>query len=267
MVVGFEFERVDGCVVTFVLCSAHGLVMANLLTWTTVGLDGGTVPASPLVWAFPAARTVTLALRRVVLRDVSCWLMKIAFVSALFRSWPRSSCGWSSGRMCLSWWWLPSWRLPCLGKSWLCLEDWGIVLSTTLVPCPSRSDLQWSGLWCCSEYMCHCRIGMSWQALWGYRVNHRMFLLAVAYASWSFYVRQWRLFVPPRGFWVAQWWQLGVHAYTWKLIRAWSCKNYLPITMVPYCSFQATFLTIHLYHAGVVKIICQLPLYVPSDFL
>ena len=64
----------------------------------------------------------------------------------------------------------------------------------------------------------------------------------------------------------SQWIQLGVHAYTWKLIRTWSCKNYLPITMVPDRSLQAAFFKIHLYHAGVVKIICQSPFYQIARF-
>ena len=55
--------------------------------------------------------------------------------------------------------------------------------------------------------------------------------------------------------------ELGVHAYTENLFVHKSCKNYLPITIVPYCSFQAPFFKIHLYHAGVVKIICKSPLY------
>ena len=55
--------------------------------------------------------------------------------------------------------------------------------------------------------------------------------------------------------------ELGVHAYTENLRVHKSCKNYFPITIVPYCSFQPAFFKIHLYHARVVKIICQSPLY------
>ena len=47
----------------------------------------------------------------------------------------------------------------------------------------------------------------------------------------------------------------------WKLMSTWSCKNNLPIIIVLYHSFQATFFKTHLYPAGVVKIFCQSPLY------
>ena len=199
----------------------------------------------------------------------SCWLVKIAVVSASICSWLRSSCGWSSGRMCPSCWWLPSWRLPCPGKSWLRSEGWGVVLSTILVLCLSRSDLRWSGLWCCSEYMHHCRIGRSWQALWGYRENHRMFLLAVAYASWSFYVRQWRLSVPPHGSWVPQWWQLGHFpglvsgpgCWRWWGCHGWSIgEEHRPVWLLLRQRVQIGFCRLSIGHSRQWNLIlCPLP--------